>query len=45
MEHKSGFLFKDAQLVSAKEMWSNSGELNFSRPDKAGFISQIKYGN
>jgi hypothetical protein len=45
IEHESGFLFKEAQVVSAKEMRSSFGELNFSWPDKAGFVCKIKYGN
>ena len=45
IEHDSGFFFKNAEVVSAKEMVSTFGELNFSWPNKAGFIAQITYGN
>ena len=43
--HETGFIFKSAEVVSAKECRVSIGELNFSWPDKAGFVSQIKYGN
>ena len=45
VEHDSGFFFKSADVVSAKEMVSTFGELNFSWPDKAGFVAKIHYGN
>ena len=45
VEHASGFLFKTADVVSAKEGRAKVGELNFDYPNKAGFVSQVKYGN
>ncbi len=45
IEHESGFFFKSAEVVSAKEMVSTFGELNFSWPNKAGFVAQVVYGN
>ena len=45
IEHETGFLFKGADVVSAKECRASIGELNFSWPDKAGFVTQVKYGN
>ena len=45
VDHDSGFFFKVAEVVSAKEMISTFGELNFSWPDKAGFVAKIHYGN
>ena len=45
MDHDTGFFFKNAEVVSAKEMSSTFGELNFSWPNKAGFVAKIKYGN
>ena len=45
IEHESGFFFKEAQVVSAKEMRSSFQELDFSWPDKAGFVAPFKYGN
>jgi hypothetical protein len=45
VEHATGFVFKAAECVSAKEMSVSAGELKFSWPDKAGFVAQVKYGN
>jgi hypothetical protein len=45
VEHESGFLFKWAHVVSAKEGRAQVGELNFDHPNKAGFVTQVKYGN
>jgi hypothetical protein len=43
--HETGFIFKDAEVVSARECKSTVADFAFSWPDKAGFVSQIKYGN
>ena len=43
--HDTGFIFKDADVVSAKECKSSVGELSFSWPNKAGFVTKITYGN
>jgi len=45
VEHETGFIFKRADVVSAKECRASSGELNFSYPNKCGFVSRVKYGN
>lgn len=45
IEHGTGFLFKGADVVSAKECTASVGELNFSWPNKAGFVTRINYGN
>lgn len=46
IEHGTGFLFKGADVVSAKECVSRlDGDLNFSWPNKAGFVTRIRYGN
>jgi hypothetical protein len=45
IEHSTGFIFKDAECVSAKECRVTAGELNFSWPNKAGFVTKIKYAN
>ena len=45
IEHETGFIFKGAEVVSAKECQASVGELNFSWPNKAGFVTQIQYGN
>jgi hypothetical protein len=43
--HGTGFIFKEAECVSAEEMRVNVGDLVFSWPGKAGFVTQVKYGN
>ncbi len=46
VEHETGFIFKGADCVSAKEMRVAAGEgLNFAHPDKCGFVTQVTYGN
>jgi hypothetical protein len=45
VDHGTGFIFKEAECVSARECRGSAGELNFSYPSKAGFVSKIKYGN
>ena len=43
--HETGFIFKDAEVVSARECVSTVADFAFSWPNKAGFVSQVKYGN
>ena len=45
VQHATGFVFKEAECVSAAKMNVDAGELKFSWPDKAAFVTQIKYGN
>ena len=45
IEHETGFLFKGADVVSAKECTASVGDLNFSWPNLAGFVTQVTYGN
>lgn len=45
IEHETGFLFQAADVVSAKECVSSVDGLSFSWPNKAGFVSQVNYGN
>ena len=45
IEHETGFLFQGADVVSAKESRVSVGELDFSYPDKCGFVTQVKYSN
>ena len=45
IEHATGFVFKTAECVSAKEASVTADGLKFSWPDKAGFVAQVKYGN
>lgn len=45
VEHETGFLFKSAEVVSAKTCQAAVGELKFSYPGKAGFVAKVKYAN
>ena len=45
IEHATGFIFKGAEVVSAKIDISKVPGLTFSHPNKAGFLAQFKYGN
>jgi hypothetical protein len=45
INHGTGFIFKEAECVSAEEMRVAAGELSFSWPKKAGFLTQVRYGN
>ena len=45
VEHETGFLFKWAHVVSAKDGRARAGDLNFDYPNKAGFVTQVKYSN
>jgi len=43
--HETGFVFQSADCVSAKECRSSVAGVDFSYPNKNGFISKIKYHN
>ncbi len=45
VEHATGFIFKSAECVSAKENWAKTGMVKFNWPNKAGFVTKVKYGN
>jgi hypothetical protein len=45
LEHATGFIFKDAEVVSGKECKVTAGVLDFSYPDRAGFVAKVKYAN
>jgi len=45
VEHETGFMFKQAEVVSARTCRVGLGELSFSWPNQAGFFSQVKYSN
>lgn len=45
VEHGTGFIFKSAECLSAKECVGAVGELQFSCPDKAAFAARIHYHN
>lgn len=45
VNHGTGFIFKVAEACSAREGSVKAEQMSFSYPDKAGFISRIRYGN
>ena len=45
IEHGTGFIFKNADAVSARECTVSAGSLAFSWPNKAGFVTRVRYGN
>ena len=48
VEHGTGFIFQNAEVVSARECKSEVAGarlLNYSWPSKAGFVTKVKYGN
>ena len=45
VNHGTGFIFKTAECASAREGAVAIEEMNFSYPDKAGFVARIRYGN
>jgi hypothetical protein len=45
VHHGTGFIFKDADVVSAREGRVKTSMLTFDWPNKAGFVSKVKYGN
>jgi len=45
VQHATGFIFKEAECVSAARMNVQVGELKFSYPNKAAFVARVQYGN
>lgn len=45
IEHGTGFLFKGADAVSTKENKVSAGDIQFSWPNKAAFLTQVNYAN
>lgn len=45
VQHGTGFMFKEAEVVSAKESHSSVPGLTWSNSNTAGFIARVKYGN
>ena len=45
IEHETGFIFRGADVVSAKEGKISIDGLDFSYPDKAGFVTTVNYSN
>ncbi|MBI3413836.1 MAG: DUF1326 domain-containing protein [Verrucomicrobia bacterium] len=45
VEHATGFIFKNAEAVSGEVCLVDVGELKFSWPKKAAFVTKIQYAN
>ena len=45
VNHGTGFIFKTAECASAREGSVDEKGMQFSYPDKAGFVARIHYGN
>jgi hypothetical protein len=45
IQHSTGFIFKEADCVAAKENVVNAGPVKFSWPQKAGFVTKVQYSN
>jgi hypothetical protein len=45
IEHETGFIFQGADVVSAKEGKISIDGLDFSYPDKSGFVTTVNYSN
>jgi len=45
VEHTTGFIFQRAEVVAADKMRVSASGLEFSWPDKAGFVDRVKYNN
>ena len=45
IEHATGFIFKGAEVVSARDVQVSSGDINFQYLNKAGFVTEIQYHN
>lgn len=45
VHHGTGFIFKTAEVVSAKVCRSSARGVEFSHPNKAGFVTKIKYAH
>jgi hypothetical protein len=45
IEHATGFIFKGAEVVSARDLRVSSGSINFQYSNKAGFVTEVHYHN
>lgn len=45
IEHATGFIFRGAEVVSARELSVSAGTINFQYSDKAGFVTEVHYQN
>lgn len=45
VQHATGFIFKEAEAVAATECRVDVEGMKFSWPNKAGFVTKVKYSN
>jgi hypothetical protein len=45
VQHSTGFIFKEADAVAAKDCKAAVPGLTFSWPNKAGFVTTVRYSN
>jgi hypothetical protein len=45
IEHATGFIFKGAEVVSARDVQVSSGDISFEYLNKAGFVTEVHYHN
>jgi hypothetical protein len=43
--HETGFIFKEGEVLSGKTCRAKAGPLDFSYPNKAGFVARTRYSN
>jgi hypothetical protein len=43
--HSTGFIFRDAEAVSARDLRVSCGDINFQCSNKAGFVCEVHYQN
>lgn len=45
IQHETGFIFQTAEVVAGAVCEAQADGLNFSWPNKAGFVTTVRYGN
>ena len=45
IEHATGFVFKGAEVVSARDVRVSCGDINFQYSNKSGFVTEVHYQN
>lgn len=45
IDHGTGFIFQKAEALASEECRVDAGELKFSWPQKAAFVTRVKYAN
>lgn len=45
IQHSTGFIFKEAEVLASKECRVEVEDLKFSWPNRAAFVTRVQYGN